>query len=300
MNVVSGWVDRLKCPSCDGSVSQEEATVVCRTCDITYPVRTGVVQMLSEEQGALAETFNAQYDALRLKEGWASDIPGFYDALPYRDLTGRNTDAWRQRVRSYLLVRRWLENTVGTGRISILDYGAGNGWLSRLLADRYDLAAMDINEGNHGLSAIPESSRLYTVIQSSLESIPLHSDCCDAVVANASLHYTSAPEGALEEIHRILKPGGVVVIMDSPTYSSTQGVRQAMKRSHSYFCQMGFPDLANHYAGLTDALFKANDLFLYRPLRKDFSTLELLKKRFREAMGHPESARFPVWTGRKL
>lgn len=300
MDVVSGWLNRLRCPSCDGSVRRNEASVECTSCAARYPVRAGVVRMVSEEQGATAETFNAQYDALRLKEGWASDIPGFYEALPYKDLTGRNTVAWRQRVRSYQLVQRWLENTLGTGTVSILDYGAGSGWLSRMLAERYDVAAMDINEGIHGLSAIPESSRHYSAIQSSLERIPLHSGCCDAVVANASLHYASTPDAPLEEVHRILKPEGIVVIMDSPTYPSIQGVQQAMERSHTYFCEMGFPDLADHYSGLTDALFKANDLFLYRSLRKDFSIIELMKKRFREAMGQSESARFPVWIGRKL
>src|SRR5437868_5658951 len=45
--------------------------------------------------------FKREYTAVRRAEGWGSLDGGYYQALPYCDRTGRNTDIWRIRATSY-------------------------------------------------------------------------------------------------------------------------------------------------------------------------------------------------------
>jgi SAM-dependent methyltransferase len=45
--------------------------------------------------------FAREYTTVRRAEGWGSAYGGYYRALPYRDLTGRNQGIWRIRARTF-------------------------------------------------------------------------------------------------------------------------------------------------------------------------------------------------------
>ncbi len=293
------WFDRLRCPRCNGKTIQGTRSVSCTDCETVYPITDDIALMVLPEDMNACDRFCSQYDALRLKEGWASDLPDYYESLPFHDLAGLHSDHWKLRTNSYRLIDRWLRRIFDGARRMVLDGGAGNGWLSKLLAKRHDVAALDLNAGRHGLGAIPKNRRTYAAIQAGLERMPLVDECCDVVIINASLHYGQAPDRYLQETHRILVSNGFLFITDSPVYPTESGADQARERTQAYYEEAGFPELAKYYCGLTDACFDAHDLFQFQRLRRDFSRTELIKKRVREALGSPESARFPVWVGRK-
>jgi hypothetical protein len=102
--------------------------------------------------------FLEDYARIRHAEGRGSEDPAYYRALPYADLTGRNSWQWAIRARTY----RHFENHVlapfekKTGRpLNILDLGAGNGWTShRLTLRKHQVIALDIlTDEKDGLKA---------------------------------------------------------------------------------------------------------------------------------------------------
>lgn len=99
---------------------------------------------------------------------------------------------------------------------NILDLGCGPGGLIPFL----------LNKAKH-VTGVDNSSRMIenasihfaknpsvSLIQTPMEHLPLSSNSCDAVVASMVMHHISHPPTVLEEIARVLKPGGVLCIVD--------------------------------------------------------------------------------------
>ena len=82
---------------------------------------------------AARQQFLRDYRQIRYAEGRGSDDPGYYRALPFADLSGRNTAMWEMRAKTYRYFERWIlasaEKRLGRP-LEILDVGAGNAWLS--------------------------------------------------------------------------------------------------------------------------------------------------------------------------
>src|SRR5579883_917111 len=96
------------------------------------------------------QRFLEEYRQIRYAEGRGSDDPAYYRALPFRDLTGRNSAMWAMRAATF----RYFEKRIlapleaRTHRpLDILDLGAGNCWMSYRLALRnHNPVAADIFE----------------------------------------------------------------------------------------------------------------------------------------------------------
>ena len=46
------------------------------------------------------ERFVRDYEVVRAKEGWGSETPGYYHALPFKDLTNKHDWIWRSRAQT--------------------------------------------------------------------------------------------------------------------------------------------------------------------------------------------------------
>src|SRR6185369_4161183 len=119
------------------STSTRTGLRVCRDLRGRLPVSGGApivsaatVQANDHKRATVRELVEA-YQRVRLADGFASPDPAFAEALPFRDLTGRNRQVWRVRALHYLITRLCL--TVAPGLQRVLDLGAGNGWLARRL-----------------------------------------------------------------------------------------------------------------------------------------------------------------------
>ena len=96
--------------------------------------------------------FLDDYGRIRSAEGRGSDESDYYRALPFADITGKNSDQWRIRARTF---RHFVEHILSGQRLKILDLGAGNCWLSYRLAElRHQPVAVDIfSDQRDGLRA---------------------------------------------------------------------------------------------------------------------------------------------------
>jgi ubiquinone/menaquinone biosynthesis C-methylase UbiE len=235
--------------------------------------------------------FVAEYRRVRLAEGFASADPRFVHQLPFRDATGRNAATWRIRAFHYLVIRAGLALLPRAERV--LDVGAGNGWLSRRLAGSYRVTALDVDATDTGLGGLVDA-RIKRVC-GDLESLPVRDSSFDVVIAAATIHYATRLPVALSEVARVLRPGGVFILADSPIYPDAEARDSAWQRTLAHYRAAGYPDLAHRYRGLTRAELEENGAFRFMTVSPGFAG-------FRAALGHlvgQRRARLPVLFGWK-
>ncbi|MFC3282553.1 class I SAM-dependent methyltransferase [Litchfieldella rifensis] len=139
-----------------------------------------------------------------------------YDSLrrEYSKLAPRYDSRWAKYIdASVRESRRWLALATGDG---VLDVGCGTGVLLASLAREMpgvrlagiDLSCEMLEIARHRVGPNVELK------EASAEALPFSDSEFDAVVSTSVFHYIREPRRALGEMHRILKPGGRVVIVD--------------------------------------------------------------------------------------
>lgn len=107
----------------------------------------------------------------------------------------------------------------------ILDLAGGTADLARLIdrrtGGRAEIVVCDINASmlNRGRDRSIDRGivRGIQYIQGSAEAIPLHSNCADRVIIGFGLRNVTRRATALEEMYRVLRPGGRAVILEFST-----------------------------------------------------------------------------------
>lgn len=94
---------------------------------------------------------------------------------------------------------------------ALLDVAGGTGFLSAALAGTFNrVVVADISSG---MLAVAQRRNLETVCAQA-ESLPFADATFDAVLCADALHHIKSQELALNEIARVLKPGGTIVIQE--------------------------------------------------------------------------------------
>ena len=222
--------DKLRCPADGGLYSRQE----------------GIWRFITPQQRLDYRQFIQEYEAVRSAEGRGSTDPAYYRELPFKDLSGRFSSDWKIRSQSY----RALLHTVvaplekeAKRSLKILDLGAGNGWLSNRLAQRGHLAAaVDLQTNTmDGLGAYINYEAGFVTIQSDFHSLPFVENQVDLAIFNASLHYSTSYTASLCEALRVVRPGGQIVILDSPIYrDSRSGEEMVREREQRFQSAYGF------------------------------------------------------------
>ncbi len=293
------------CPICRGPlVARDPAALFCPVDDRLFPRIDGIWRFLPPERQAHYAPFVEEYEAIRRREGRGSRLAAYYRQLPFADLTGRHSEAWRERARSYTcLLRRVivpLEERHGRP-LRLLDLGAGNGWLSARLAGRgHRVAAVDLLANDwDGLGAHRHFKVSFLPIQAEFDRLPLAAGEVDLAIFNASLHYAAGFEPALAEAFRVTAGGGAVAVVDTPLYRDpASGAAMVAERAAAFTRLAGFDGAALPHANyLTEERLAALERSLqitarlFSPLpgwRRAARRLKVAWKRQREP------ARFPV------
>jgi SAM-dependent methyltransferase len=132
--------------------------------------------------------------------------------------------------------------------LRVLDLGAGNSWMSYRLALRGHLPiAVDLlTNDRDGLGAAIHYNTaiqpLFPRVQAELDSLPFSSSTFDLVIFNASFHYSEDYERTFAEAVRCTRPGGSVVIADTPWYEEDDSGKRMVEEKHRHFmATYGFP-----------------------------------------------------------
>jgi ubiquinone/menaquinone biosynthesis C-methylase UbiE len=183
--------------------------------------------------------FLEDYLHIRLAEGRGSDDPAYYLALPQEPIRRRTYRYFEQ------CVLPQMEREAGRP-LDMLDLGAGTGWMSYRLAQRgHRPVAVDIlTDGRDGLGAarhfFPKLGGAFPCIDAEFDQLPFTSGRFDAALYNASLHYSSDYCRTLDEARRCLRPGGRIIILDSPVYGLREhGERMRAERHREFLARYG-------------------------------------------------------------
>lgn len=189
-------------------------------------------------ESAARHRFLDDYLRIRRAEGRGSDDPAYYLALPYKDLSGKLRSQWAMRGRTY----RYFENhLLGNRPLDIVDLGAGVGWMSYRLAMRgHRPVAVDLlTDDRDGLRAARHYPA-FPKFEAEFDRLPFADQSFDAAVYNASLHYSSDYSRTLGEARRCLRPGGRIVVLDSPVYKlRVHGELMRLERRAHFLAQYG-------------------------------------------------------------
>lgn len=115
----------------------------------------------------------------------------------------------------------------------VADIGTGSGYLLEGLKDR-SIELYAIDQSDAMLTKLAEKfetgAASLTTIQGTSESIPLEANAMDVVMANMYLHHVERPAKAIEEMVRILKPGGQFIFTDLDSHDYEELITEQFDR----------------------------------------------------------------------
>jgi ArsR family transcriptional regulator len=131
-----------------------------------------------------------------------------------------------------------------TPHIVIADLGAGEGLLSQLLARRaskvwcIDNSPRMVEVGTELADKNGLANLTYKL--GDIEQVPLPDKSVDLAILSQALHHARHPEAAVKEAHRILKPGGQVLVLDLKEHT--------FEKAHELYADvwLGFKESALH------------------------------------------------------
>lgn len=138
---------------------------------------------------------------------------------------GKNAPQWEQLRAQWFGDRFHLEGLLAllSPRWHVVDVGAGTGVMLPLLAPHVgrviavDASAAMLKGARKRVEEMGWSN--VEIRHGSAEHLPLEDASMDVAVLTLVMIYTHRPQAALEEVHRVLKPGGTVLVMDMQAHS---------------------------------------------------------------------------------
>ena len=216
----------------------------CPHCATPTQLHNGIWIAISPRRLERFHKFITEYEFIRNAEGRGSGQPNYYLNLPYKDLSSRNGSQWAIRAHTFEVIERRILRPLAQvlkRPLRVLDLGAGNGWLSyRLALHGHIPIAVDLLTNNHdGLGAAIHYNRavhpLFPRVQAELDQLPFSTSTCDLAIFNASFHYSEDYESTFAEALRCIRPGGAIVIADTPWYAQEESGEMMVIEKHQRF-----------------------------------------------------------------
>jgi SAM-dependent methyltransferase len=210
-------VDLLRCPCCKAQLRQDDEALVClrESCASVFPVVNGVPILINEANSvfSIADFVGQRSTYFNLQPSRGAR---FLDRVtPRASLNVKAEDNYR-RLSQLLTAQSALPRALVLGG-SIL----GEGMPALVETPGIDLIESDVSWGPR------------TALICDGHDIPLADCSVDAVVAQAVLEHVIDPRAVVEEIHRVLKPDGLLYA-ETPFMQQMHGGRYDFQR-FTYF-----------------------------------------------------------------
>ena len=144
--------------------------------------------------------------------GSAKDVQGFFERV------AMDWDTMRLAYYDERVIEKMAEVASVDERSEIADVGTGTGFVAAGLAPRVkrvigiDNASAMLRVARENLDALSVSN--VELLVGDLAGLPLADKSVDAAFANMVLHHAVDPTAMLEEMARIVRPGGTIAITD--------------------------------------------------------------------------------------
>ncbi|MFW9793981.1 MAG: class I SAM-dependent methyltransferase [Candidatus Thorarchaeota archaeon] len=217
----------LKCPKCGKKLRINgdliDGDSVCEKGHV-WPITKGIPSLVHPTISDEDAKWIADYDEMAEK----------YDELvkQYDDWLG--VDMMKERENFYLYIPieglvRLIDVSIGTGAnfIALSNHFKGQ-------MDRFDLHGMDLSTGMLNVSQrkFNDANLSVSLTHGSVFNIPYEKNLFDIVVHSGGINTFSDIPGSLNEMLRIAKPGGVIIVVDeglSPKKRETEEGRAIIK-----------------------------------------------------------------------
>lgn len=125
------------------------------------------------------------------------------------------------------------------GDEAVLDAGCGNGGVARLIRERvHSVVAIDVEPHE---AWVDEPGLSFAVAHA--EQLPFADARFDVVHSKDSLHHMRAPERAIAEYRRVLKPEGSALIIEANRYNPLFYPHMTLALGHEHFSRNRFREL---------------------------------------------------------
>lgn len=116
------------------------------------------------------------------------------------------------------IIGKLLDSGLLTANMTVLDYGAGDGYISRGIASCVEkIIAMDMSGSM--LDELERKAKAQGIsniltVECEESEVPFRDEKIDLVCASMILHHMELPKNIISEFYRVLKPEGVLFIAD--------------------------------------------------------------------------------------
>jgi len=110
------------------------------------------------------------------------------------------------------IIGGWLRPALPVGG-ALLDVGGGTGALAARLAETLDAHATVLDPTPEMLRYAPSGGRL-SVVLGEAQDMPFADDAFDALLVSDAFHHFRDQRGAAAEFGRVVRPGGIVVVLE--------------------------------------------------------------------------------------
>lgn len=201
---MAGWLSLLACPTCQGALTEREATLCCDTCPERYPVQDDIPD-------------------LRVKSDARTErVRQFYEVAPFPGYPPRDSLAALRARAERSEFARLLDQAI-PGDARVVELGCGTGQMSLYLtrAERIVIGA-DMTRASLALGAA--AGRRFDVtgtrfVETDLRSPGLRRGAFDVVYCSGVLHHTPDPAASFAKMIELCRPGGIVVLGLYNTYA---------------------------------------------------------------------------------
>lgn len=171
-------------------------------------------------------------------------------------------DCERERIEP-LSIQRLIYDFKGGRNKTVLDVGCGNGWvLSNFFREGAKCFGLDLTQ-----KAVDLSKKRFKMINggaffmvANAEELPFRDSSFDIATAMGVLHHTPNIDKAIAEIHRVLKPGGRIILMlyhkNSILYRLYMPIRLSYEVMKKRRFSVSIQDLVNKVDGKGNPLGK--------------------------------------------
>jgi SAM-dependent methyltransferase len=206
----------LRCPACGAdALDAGRAELRCRTCDASYPATPdlGHADLTPPPAGSDARKHDIRAWWGDLYRQLYAATDSTFDAESLRRMVADFEDLMRKR-RHLAAVEMSLDGLRG---LDVLEIGPGGGGHACLFKSRgARVFAVDITPERavstaRKLTAMPGPGSV--VLTGDAESLPFRDGVFDIVYSNGVLHHAADTDACIEDVRRVLKPGGRAIIM---------------------------------------------------------------------------------------
>lgn len=157
-----------------------------------------------------------------IKDYWNLRANGFSNAVE-EEMTTDSYDEWKN----------FFAETIGNNHVQVLDDGTGPGFFAVILAGMgHEVTAIDYSDQMvmQAKKRLEQLKLKADVLQMDAQNLKFPEESFDLIVSRAVLWNLDDPGKAYEEMYRVLKPGGKIIIDDGNMYLYHHDEEYAEKR----------------------------------------------------------------------